>query len=163
MSLHEVLNAVSRRGLTLRLDGTDLRLEGAQSQIDTALVASIRAVKTEVVAHLAGLRPERPAADASRLASTPMQQSYFYGRLDHFALGNVASHVYHEIEGSFAADRLQQALAEVVERAGAPRAVFPGDATQTELNALSLPRIAISDMRTAQAAPSGADAARLAV
>ena len=163
MSLHEVLNAVSRRGLTLRLDGTDLRLEGAQSQIDSALVASIRAVKTEIVAHLAGLRPERPATDASRLASTHMQESYFYGRLDHFALGNVASHVYHEIEGSFAADRLQRALAKVVERHGALRTIFHDDATQTELNTVPPPRIAISDMRTAQAAPADRDAARLAV
>ncbi|WP_375414834.1 amino acid adenylation domain-containing protein [uncultured Bradyrhizobium sp.] len=157
-----MLNAVSSRGLTLRLDGKDLRLEGPQSQIDPALVASIRAVKAEAVAHLAALRPERPTVVSSRWASTPMQQSYFYGRLDHFALGNVASHVYHEIEGSFAADRLERALAKVVERHGALRTIFHDDVTQTELNNPPPPRIAVSDLRKAQAAPAGADAARLA-
>ncbi|MBR1217845.1 amino acid adenylation domain-containing protein [Bradyrhizobium sp. U87765 SZCCT0131] len=163
MSIEQVLRTVAERGLTLRLDGTDLRLEGAQSRIDSSLIASIRAVKAEIVAHFEGLRAD-PDAAHDAFASTPMQQSYFYGRQEHFALGEVASHVYHEIEGVFDAAGLERALAAVVRRHGALRTVFRDDALQVELEfeVLTPPYVKVTDLRNADGDVTTGRAARLA-
>ncbi|HEV7368386.1 amino acid adenylation domain-containing protein [Arenibaculum sp.] len=161
MSAPAVLKQLSDRGLSVSLDGSDLRLEGPKSRIDPALVAAIRQAKAEIVAHLRG-RTDGPEP-AGAFAATAMQQSYLYGRQEHFALGNVSSHVYHEIEGVFDAARLEAALAKVVVRHPTLRTVFRADGTQLELppGEAAPVRIPVTDLRGLPEAER--EAARLAV
>lgn len=142
MNAVHVLDTLSKRGLSVSLSGSDLKLEGPRSRMDPALIAAIRQSKAEIVAHLRGL-PGRA------FAATPMQQSYFYGRQAHFALGNVSSHVYREIEGVFDAVRLETALAKVIARHGPLRTVFLEDGSQIERPPAEVPplRIPVTDLR----------------
>ncbi|MGB8843146.1 MAG: amino acid adenylation domain-containing protein [Aliidongia sp.] len=150
MTVESILKRIADRGLALSLDGTNLRLEGPQSAIDPELVRLIRSAKSALVEHLCAPKaPQRDGADGS-VELTPMQASYFYGRQDHFAMGGVSSHVYHEIEGVFDLTRLEAALAKVVERHGMLRTWFAEEAIQAEYAAAACPpvRIAVADLRS---------------
>ena len=128
MSVERILSTVAERGLVLLRNGSNLRLEGPRSAIDPALIGMIRESKSELLKHLQAA----PTNDDGRIALTPMQASYYYGRQDHFSMGGVSSHVYREIEGVFDAVRLEAALSAVVERHGMLRTRFADDATQVE-------------------------------
>ena len=97
MSVERILSTVAERGLVLLRNGSNLRLEGPRSAIDPALIGMIRESKSELLKHLQAA----PTNDDGRIALTPMQASYYYGRQDHFSMGGVSSHVYREIEGVF--------------------------------------------------------------
>jgi pyochelin synthetase len=100
-----VLEEIGARGLKIVAAGGDLRLQGPRERVDAELVERIRAVKAELLAHLT---PD------PGFALTPLQQAYLVGRDEAFELGNVASYVYHEIEGHWDLDRLEAALNAVV-------------------------------------------------
>jgi pyochelin synthetase len=157
MSAEALLAQLGERGLSLRLDGSDLRLEGPRSAIDASLVAAIRESKPELIAHLA---LDRSRADFGLSA---MQQSYLIGRQNHFALGNVSSHVYREIVGTFDVERLERALDAVIRAQPALRTTFSEDGRQTELPTAAMEpyRIAVTDLRACS--PLGREAARLAL
>ncbi len=121
MSLDELLRDVASRGLTITAAGDDLRLQGPTEQMDAELVARIRAAKPDLVAHLTA---------RAGLALTPLQGAYLYGRGELVELGNVASHVYHEIEGVWDVELLERALQSVVDRHPALRASFTADGRQ---------------------------------
>ncbi|MFL6622558.1 MAG: non-ribosomal peptide synthetase [Sulfurifustis sp.] len=164
MSAQEILDIVAERGLKLSLDGANLRLEGPQTKIDAALVGRIRAAKAELVQRLRAATANRSTGGGEvrrGVDLTPMQATYFYGRQDLFAMGGVASHVYHEIEGTFDLVKLENALGKVIERHGMLRMTFTDDAVQTEHPASEvLPvRIAVADLRNHSA--SDQEAARL--
>ncbi|RXH11362.1 non-ribosomal peptide synthetase [Bradyrhizobium guangzhouense] len=145
MSTESILRVVAERGLVLLRNGSNLRLEGPRSAIDPALIGLIRSAKSELIEHLRAVARD----DGGRIALTPMQASYYYGRQDHFAMGGVSSHVYREIEGVFDAARLEAALAAVVERHGMLRTRFADDATQVEDSVAECQpvRIAVTDLR----------------
>ena len=145
MSAESILKTVAERGLVLLRSGSNLRLEGPRSAIDPALVGLIRGAKSELIEHLRAAATD----DGGRIALTPMQASYYYGRQDHFAMGGVSSHVYREIEGVFDAARLEAALSAVVARHGMLRTRFEDDATQVEVGAAEGPpvQIAVADLR----------------
>ena len=109
MSHLEVLREVERRGLRLTVSGQDLRLRGPQQRVDPELVARIKAVKADLLAHLA--TPEG-------FPLTLLQRGYLVGRGGSVEMGNVASHIYHEIDGCWDAGRLEAALRAVVARHG---------------------------------------------
>jgi amino acid adenylation domain-containing protein len=157
MSAQALLARLGERGLSLRLEGADLRLEGPRSAIDASLVAAIRESKTELIAHLA---LDRSQGD---FALSAMQQSYLIGRQNHFVLGNVSSHVYREIVGSFDLERLERALDAVIRAQPALRTVFSEDGRQTELPAAAMEpyRIAVTDLRVCS--PAEREAGRLAL
>jgi pyochelin synthetase len=119
----DVLREVERRGLRLSVSGQDLRLQGPQQRLDPDLVASIKAVKAELLAHLSD-----GASDGFPL--TLLQRGYLIGRGDSVEMGNVASHVYHEIDGCWDVDRLESALRVVVARHGMLRTRFTADGRQ---------------------------------
>ena len=156
MSVERILSTVAERGLVLLRNGSNLRLEGPRSAIDPALIGMIRESKSELLKHLQAA----PTNDDGRIALTPMQASYYYGRQDHFSMGGVSSHVYREIEGVFDAVRLEAALSAVVERHGMLRTRFADDATQVEDGPAerSPVRIAVADLR--DLSPSAQQAAR---
>lgn len=117
MSHLTVLEEIAARGLTLVAAGPDLRLQGPRDKIDTELVGRIKAYKSDLIAYLA--QPAEPG-----LPLTPLQRSYLFGRGELFEMGNVASYVYHEIEGRWDIDRLELALRAVVAGNGLLRSHF---------------------------------------
>ncbi|MFG2942621.1 amino acid adenylation domain-containing protein [Streptomyces sp. NPDC048282] len=143
----ELLKELEQRGLAITLEGGDLRLQGVRERMDPEFVARIRTAKQGLVAHLA--EEERRTRG---FPLTPLQRGYLLGRDGLFEIGDVASHVYHEIEGAWDPDRLQNALASVVDRHSALRSRFPADDRQTEQPAGDPPRIERLDLRGESAA-----------
>ena len=131
----KVLREVGERGLRLTVSGDDLRLQGPQQRIDPALIGRIRSVKAELIAHLteaASGEAARQAAesDAGGYPLTLLQRGFLIGRGDAVEMGNVASHIYHEIDGCWDLDRLEAALGAVAARHGALRTRFTADGHQ---------------------------------
>jgi pyochelin synthetase len=137
MNYLQVLREIELRGLSIASAGGDLRLQGPRERMDADLVRLIKEHKAKLVAHL----------DASGgFPLTELQRSYLVGRGRHFEIGNVASHVYHEIEGVWNLDRLETALRSVVARHGMLRTRFTADGTQIEESEVDL-RIERLDLR----------------
>lgn len=128
MNARQVLQEVEARGLRLTAVGSDLRLEGPRERMDPGLLGQIRAVKAELAAQLAASAPAEP--DGFPL--TPLQRGYLLGRGDVFEMGNVASQVYHEIEGAWELERLESALRAVIAHHGQLRTHFTDAGTQVE-------------------------------
>ncbi len=122
----QVLREVEARGLRLTVSGTDLRLQGPQQRVDLELVGRIRSVKAELVGYLTAAQ----RAEASGYPLTLLQRGYLIGRGGSVEIGNVASHVYHEIDGCWDIDRLESALRSVVARHGMLRTRFTPDGRQ---------------------------------
>jgi amino acid adenylation domain-containing protein len=127
LSYLEVLRDVERRGLQLTVSGQDLRLRGPQQRVDPELIARIRAVKADLLAHLTA---PGPAGATEGFPLTLLQRGYLIGRGDSVEMGNVASHIYHEIDGCWDVGRLQAALRVVVARHGMLRTWFTADGRQ---------------------------------
>jgi pyochelin synthetase len=119
----EVLAEVEQRGLRLTVSGQDLRLQGPQQRVDPELISRIKAVKANLLAHLT-------AAGGGGFGLTLLQRGYLIGRGGSVELGNVASHVYHEIDGCWDIRRLEAALQKVVARQGMLRTRFTADGRQ---------------------------------
>ena len=117
----QVLREVEQRGLRLTVSGQDLRLQGPQQRLDPDLLGQIKAAKAELVAHLTA---------AGGFPTTLLQRAYLIGRGDSVEMGNVASHVYHEIDGCWDIGRLERALRQVVARHGMLRTRFTTDGRQ---------------------------------
>jgi pyochelin synthetase len=126
VTLEAVLREIETRGLSVTASGENLRLQGPKERIDPELVGRIKAVKAELITHLA--RPREPEG----FAPTLLQRGYLIGRGDAVQMGNVASHIYHEIEGLWDLDRLEAALRSVVDRHGMLRTRFTADGRQVE-------------------------------
>lgn len=139
MSHVQVLRELEARGLTLTAAGSDLKLQGPRDRMDAELLGRIKAHKADLIAHL----------DVSAgFPLTGLQQSYLVGRGEHVEIGNVASHVYHEIEGVWDLDRLDNALRAVVARHGVLRTRFTADGRQLQEDTVDV-RIGRVDLRGA--------------
>ncbi|HEX6355481.1 amino acid adenylation domain-containing protein [Actinophytocola sp.] len=137
MSVPQILRDIEERGLSITAADSNLRLQGPKERMDAELIGRIKAHKAELIAHL----------DASGgFALTELQKAYLVGRGELFEIGNVASHIYHEIEGSWDLDRLEAALNSVVARHGMLRTRFTSDGRQVEESAVDV-RIERVDLR----------------
>ena len=126
----QVLDEVAARGLRLTVSGEDLRLQGPQQRMDPELVSRIRAVKAELVRHLSA--PEPASTEPAGYPLTLLQRAFLIGRGNSVEIGNIASHIYHEIDGCWDIARLELALRTVVARHGALRTRFTADGRQVE-------------------------------
>ncbi|MFF0161847.1 amino acid adenylation domain-containing protein [Streptomyces sp. NPDC005263] len=142
MSYREVLHEIESRGLSVALSGNDLRLQGGRERMDPAFIARVKSVKDELIAHLAEERRHGPG-----FPLTNLQRAYLLGRSGIFEIGDVASHVYHEIEGVWDVDRLESALEAVVDAHSGLRSRFVGDDRQITELCQYRPRIARLDLR----------------
>ena len=138
MSVADVLSEVSSRGLSLTVVGTDLRLQGPRECVDADLVERIRACKGELIAHL---------SQSAGRPLTLLQRSYLVGRGSSLDSGNVSSYIFHEIEGVWDLDRLQDALRTVVARHGILRTRFTPEGRQVEMPPPGDVRIGRLDLR----------------
>ncbi len=148
----EVLREVERRGLSLTVAGADLKLQGPRQRVDADLIARIKAAKPELIEYLSA------AAKEEGFGLTLLQRAYLIGRGEAIEIGNVASHVYHEYDGCWDVDRLEQALRLVVARHGMLRTCFTDDGRQVTRPAADV-RIERLDLRQL---PAGEQRARLA-
>jgi pyochelin synthetase len=122
----EVLREVEARGLRLTVSGSDLRLQGPRQRADPELVGRIRSAKAELISHLTATLPAAPAG----YPLTLLQRGYLIGRGSSVEVGNVASHVYHEIDGRWDLNALEAALRQVVACHGMLRTRFTADGRQ---------------------------------
>jgi amino acid adenylation domain-containing protein len=157
LSYLEVLQEVERRGLQLTVSGQDLRLRGPQQRVDHELIARIKAVKADLLAHLATAGPAEPAGG---FPLTLLQRGYLIGRGESVEMGNVASHIYHEIDGCWDIGRLESALRAVVARHGMLRTWFTADGRQVTEPAAEA-RIGRLDLRGQPAPAQQAQLAQL--
>jgi len=151
----QLLEEIERRGLRITAAGSDLRLQGPRDRIDPELVGRIKEAKADLLAHLA--EPD----DQEGFPLTPLQRSYLLGRGDGFEMGNIASHIFHEIEGAWDLDRLEAALRAVAARHGMLRTRFTPDGRQIEEAAPAGLRISRLDLRGEPAEQQGRRQARL--
>ncbi|WSQ10888.1 amino acid adenylation domain-containing protein [Streptomyces sp. NBC_01231] len=142
MSYREVLHEIESRGLSVALSGNDLRLQGGRERMDPAFIARVKSVKNELIAHLAEEERHGPG-----FGLTTLQRAYLLGRSGIFEIGDVASHVYHEIEGVWDVDRLESALEAVVDAHSGLRSRFVGDDRQITEFRQYRPRIPRLDLR----------------
>lgn len=142
----DVLAEVEARGLRLTVSGDALRLQGPPQRADPELIGRIRAAKAELLAYLAD-RPEPPAG----YPLTLLQRGFLIGRGDSVEMGNVASHIYHEIDGCWDLARLQAALREVVAWHGMLRTRFTPDGAQVTEETADV-AIGLEDLRGEPAA-----------
>ncbi|MGR4880860.1 amino acid adenylation domain-containing protein [Streptomyces sp. LARHCF249] len=143
MSVREVLREIEDRGLFVELSGTDLRLRGGRQNMEPEFIARIKAVKEDLIAHLLEEEKSGPS-----FPLTTLQRAYLLGRSGIFEIGDVASHVYHEIEGFWDVDRLEEALAAVVDAHSALRSRFSADDRQVTESRRTPLRIRRLDLRS---------------
>ena len=144
MSHLDVLREVTQRGLSLTVVGSDLKLAGPKQRVDAELVGRIRAVKPELIDYLTAAQ----AARQNGYGLTLLQRGYLIGRGDSVEMGNVASHIYHEVDGCWDVDRLESALRMVVARHGMLRTSFTDDGqqvTEPEVD-VSISRLDLRDL-----------------
>ncbi len=122
----DVLHEISQRGLSLTVAGADLKLAGPKQRVDAELVSRIKAVKPELIEYLTAAS----AARQNGFGLTLLQRGYLIGRGESVEMGNVASHIYHEVDGCWDVDRLESALRMVVARHSMLRTCFTEDGEQ---------------------------------
>ncbi|MDA5283059.1 amino acid adenylation domain-containing protein [Streptomyces sp. Isolate_45] len=138
----QLLREMGRRGLSVTLTDGDLRLQGNRDRMDPEFISRVKAAKPALVAHLA-----REAEHGPGFPLTPLQRGYYAGRSGVFEIGDVASHVFHEIEGHWDVDRLQSALGTVVAAHSALRSRFLSPDRQVTEHGEHTPRIGVLDLR----------------
>ncbi|WP_410652770.1 amino acid adenylation domain-containing protein [Amycolatopsis sp. cmx-4-54] len=124
-----VVRELRSRGLNVSLSGTDLKLQGPRERMDAELIAKVKAHKADLVEYL-----DTPPG----VPLTALQRGYLIGRDRQVEIGS-ASHIYHEISGSWDIDGLESALNTVVARHGILRTRFTEDGTQIEQRSAHVP------------------------
>lgn len=133
----ELLKQIEQAGLRISLQEGNLKLEGATQNMSEQLVTLIRQHKTDLLVWL--------QQQAASFPLTALQQAYYRGRSPLFAGGGVANQVYHEIEGCWHPERLEQALQQVVAEHSALRLRIYDDNGQSISD--EVPKITRHDMR----------------
>lgn len=151
MSVAELFERITDAGLRLSVQGENLKLEGMTSAIPSQLVTEIRTHKTQLLNWLSESKNTFPM--------TPLQQAYYRGRALISEGGGVANQVFHEIEGVWDIERLEQALLQVVQEHSALRLRMTNDNEQYESS--ELPQITRHDLQGLSSAEQQQARARL--
>ncbi|CAG1019580.1 dihydroaeruginoic acid synthetase [Burkholderiaceae bacterium] len=155
--IDEFFDELHRLGIQLRLDGEELRLRAPKGSVSAPLKASIAQRKPQIVAWLR--EREREAAAMPELVPAPhewhrpfeltqMQEAYWLGRSDAFALGGVSAHAYWEYEfDSIDIARVRHAVARLIERHDMLRAIVLESGQQQVLPHAPGEGLAVADLR----------------
>ncbi|MBJ9977630.1 amino acid adenylation domain-containing protein [Pseudomonas sp. S75] len=127
MSATALLNTLTSAGLALEVEQGNLKLRGPSEAITDDLVQAIKAQKPALIHYLEAVSTAFPL--------TPLQGAYVRGRSAAFELGGVSNQVYHEIDGEWDIERLQDALAQVSAAHSALRSRVLDEHRQSESSA----------------------------
>ncbi|WP_437762185.1 amino acid adenylation domain-containing protein [Sorangium sp. So ce281] len=158
MSPLDLLHEVKSRGIELWVEEDRLRCRAPRGAMTTVLQSRLAEYKLDLVRLLKEARspgvgtPPRVKPDPEHRSDpfplTDMQQAYYLGRNAGFEIGNVACHLYVEIESpSFDVQRLEVAWSKLVQRHDMLRAEFRPDGQQQIRTDVQMPPIPVTDLR----------------
>jgi amino acid adenylation domain-containing protein/thioester reductase-like protein len=169
--MEQLLVEMNKLGIKLRLDGNDLRLSAPQGVLTDALRQAVRQHKEQLIELLRSHQEQESAlpvlvADPAKrhepFPLTELQHAYWVGRRPGVEMGNVATHLYVELDCSgMDLERLNCALCRLIERHDMLRAVIDSDGLQRVLPSVPDYHIAIDDQ--SQSGPDQVDKALAAV
>ncbi len=159
MSLNELLDQLSNQGITLMVDGEQLRVRARQGVLTPGLRDQIAERKHELIellktqnrsgekANVPQIQPDPDNRNQS-FPLTDIQHAYWIGRDETLALGNTAVHAYIEIEQRGTdIERLGRAWRALVQRHDMLRMVIDADGRQRVLESVPDYQIDIMDLR----------------
>jgi pyochelin synthetase len=166
--MQQLLAHLQSCGIKLRLDGNQLRLTSPQGVLTEELKRRLQSNKAQIIELLragqGGIDEPRPMVQAD-LANrwepfplTDLQHAYWLGRDSSLEMGNVATHLYVELNcPGIDIERLNDALCRLIDRHDMLRAVVDGDGMQRILPSVPRYEVAVDDQRSAS--PATAEAA----
>ncbi len=157
--MQQLLVDLNKLGIKLRLEGDELRVNAPEGTLTDELRQALRLHKEDI---LNLLRSQREAASplptlvpdtaarAEPFPLTDLQHAYWLGRDSAMEMGNVATHLYVELDcAALDTERLNDALCRMIDRHDMLRAVIGGDGMQRILPEVPRYRIATTDASTA--------------
>lgn len=166
--MEKLLAELNRLGVRLRLENEDLRVNAPLGTLTDELRQALRLYKAQIVSLLQSrlsaqesplpqLVPD-PSGRAEPFPLTELQQAYWLGRDSAMEMGNVATHLYVELDcPALDIARLNDALDRMIERHDMLRAVVGNDGTQRILPKVPPYQIALND--ASKASPEAAERA----
>ena len=158
--MEEILQSAARAGITIEAAGDDLRVKAPQGALTDELRQSLRQHKNELLRLLkSGLSLEEtiepiepdPANRHEAFVLTDLQHAYWLGRESALQMGNVATHLYVELECErLDIKHLQAALNEMILRHDMLRAVVQRNGTQRILAKVPEYSIAVNELSNAR-------------
>ncbi len=165
--MKQLLLDLNKLGIKLRAEGGELRVNAPPGVLTEDLRQALRQHKEQIVKLLQSpavaqqplplLTPD-PARLAEAFPLTELQHAYWLGRDSAMEMGNVATHLYVELDcAALDVARLNDALCRMIERHDMLRAVVGGDGMQRILP--SVPRYRIMQTDVSAASPEAAQSA----
>lgn len=170
--MEKLLAELNRLGVRLRLENEDLRVNAPLGTLTDELRQALRLYKAQIVSLLQSrlsaqesplpqLVPD-PDRRAEPFPLTDLQQAYWLGRDSAMEMGNVATHLYVELDcPALDIERLNDSLDRMIERHDMLRAVVGNDGTQRILPTVPPYLIALND--ASKASPEAAERAAMEV
>jgi hypothetical protein len=150
-------------GVKVSVNGERLRCTAPEGVLTAELNQEIAVRKAEILDYLQAAIPlpvvsPDPSRRNDPFPMTDVQQAYWMGRQDAFELGNIATHVYSEME-SYGLDipRFNRAWQELIRRHDMLRAIVHPDGRQQVLQEVPDYQIEVLDLRGVD--PAGQEAA----
>lgn len=156
--MHKLLAELSQSGIRLALDGDRIRVNAPEGAMTPAVRDLLAGHRDDIVAMLRRAAespaspPLRPDADArfEPFPLTDIQHAYWLGRDNAWEMGNVATHLYVELDcPELRTESLNEALNRLIQRHDMLRAVVSREGMQRILPSVDSYRIAVDDQSLA--------------
>jgi hypothetical protein len=150
--IEELFTELARLDTRLWSENGRLRYNAPQGALTPELRAEVVERKPEILTFLQKTEalPEvvpHPQERYEPFPLTDVQHAYWVGRSNAFTLGNIATHVYFELDlMEVDVSRLEQAWRQLIQRHDMLRVVFRPDGRQQILASVPLYRIAVIDL-----------------
>ena len=149
-----IISELQALGISLWVEDGQLRYRGPAGALTEDLRRRLRDGKAALISHLsAGALRADPDNRFKPFPLTDVQAAYLVGRGDAYDYGGVGCHGYVELEmADLDPARLQRAWHALIRRHDMLRAVVSRDGSQAVLSEVSLPSLAVADLRGRPAA-----------
>jgi len=159
MTISELLNELSEKGVKLWTDGEQLRIRANKGVITPEKRQMISEYKAEILEQLQKnnigastlslpVIVPQPEKRYEPFPMTDIQYAFWVGRMGVLELGDVANHGYYEIEAvGLNLERLNQALNQIIQRHDMLRAVMLSEGLQQVLEKVPTYEISTLDLR----------------
>jgi len=130
--LSVLLKDLAQRSVSLWVEDGALKFKSPKGALDDSLKESLREYRDEIIAYLTMAPGSDPAGS---FPLTDVQQAYWIGRSDAYALGNVGCHIYMELENKdLDVQKLTASWNQLIQRHEMMRAVILPDGNQVILD-----------------------------